>query len=79
MTYFTRKSHSGSPGGQDGDTEVIYGQERPWLMENRMVALCKDARLAEHIAALLRRYPFTPNDKVTFGRMVPKKLLGERR
>lgn len=58
MTYFTRESSVHSPGGRKGDTEVIYGQERPWLMENRMIALCRDARMAEHIASLLRKSPF---------------------
>lgn len=60
MTYFTRKNSKHSPGGREGETEVIYGQERPWLMENRMVALCADARMAKHIALLLCRHPLTP-------------------
>lgn len=60
MTYFTRPSSSSQPGGRDGETEVIYGQETPWLMENVAVACCRDKRMAEHIAALLRRDPFKP-------------------
>ncbi len=59
MTYFTTPSYSSEPGGADGDTEIIYGRQSPWLMENRMVARCHDKRMAEHIAELLRRHPFT--------------------
>ena len=62
MTYFTQKSSSFSPGGRDGETEIIYGQKNPWLMENQMIALCRDAQLAEHIALLLRKHPFIPPD-----------------
>ena len=57
MTYFTQRSSRHQKGGMDGHTEVIYGQQRPWLMENQAVALCLDARMAEYIAELLRRYP----------------------
>lgn len=60
MTYFTRPSSSQQPGGRDGETDVIYGRENPWLAENVAVAICKDKRLAEHIALLLRRHPFIP-------------------
>ena len=60
MTYFTRKSSKYSPGGREGETEVIYGQENPWLMENSMVALCLNSHMAEHIAMLLRSKPFRP-------------------
>lgn len=58
MTYFARKSYSNSPGGRDGEFEIIYGQEIPWLMENKMICLCKDESLARHISKLLNLNPF---------------------
>jgi hypothetical protein len=56
MTYFTRPSSSALPGGKDGETEVIYGQERPWLIENIAVARCLNPKTAERIAELLRKH-----------------------
>lgn len=60
MTYFTRPSSEHEVGGRKDETEVIYGQESPWLTENKAIAICKDSRMAEHIARLLRKYPFKP-------------------
>ena len=60
MTYFTRPSSEHDIGGRKGETEVIYGREQPWLMENIAIAICKDSRMAEHIAKLLCKYPFRP-------------------
>jgi hypothetical protein len=73
MTHFVRPSYSSSPGGQDGHTEVIYGRENPWLMENKCVAVCLDRRMAEHIAKLLNKHPLAP------AHPLPEDIFGKPR
>lgn len=60
MWYFVKPSRSDSPGGRDGEWEVIRAyhamEERRWNMSNRMIALIKDERIAEQVAKLLAEH-----------------------
>lgn len=57
MWYFAQPSHSWTPGGRDGEWEIIRAyhakEEYRWNLDNMMVALIKDERVAEETARIM--------------------------
>ena len=67
MSYFVTNSHSSSPGGRDGEFEVldspIGDRTDRWSMNTKMIALCLNRDVAEHIAKLLNQSPYQKKNK----------------